>query len=225
MIWALHGAFGDLSDWDELAAALDVEVRRVDLWAPEHDLPLDEWGAEFNRRVACSDPEPTLLGYSMGARLGLHALLDEPGLWTRAILVSAHPGLENPGERRARRAHDDGWVRRLDLLDWPEFWHEWNAQGVFDSSVDRPAPTKRASMRRGLAAWSLSEQSDLLPQLHRIECPVLWVAGGQDAKFRAIAEAGRLLSPGAQYRVVESAGHRVPWDAPHEFANLVREFC
>jgi 2-succinyl-6-hydroxy-2,4-cyclohexadiene-1-carboxylate synthase len=80
-------------------------------------------------------------------------------------------------------------------------------------------------MRRALAAWSLSEQRDLLPQLHRIECPVLWVTGSLDAKFTAIAEAVCLLSPGAQHRAIEAAGHRVPWDAPDELADLVREFC
>ena len=224
MIWALHGAFGDASDWETLAASLPTEVRPIDLWSTEHDLSLADWGAEFNRRVAGSDPEPILLGYSMGARLGLHALLDAPGLWRRAILVSPHPGLGSRDDRRARRARDDGWLRKFERLEWSEFWGEWNAQGVFESSVSRPLVTRRDSMRRGLVAWSLSEQGDLLPDLHRIGCPILWVTGGRDQKFTSIAEASCLLSPGAQHRVIESAGHRVPWDAPDEFAELVRDF-
>lgn len=224
MIWALHGAFGGPSDWGDLASALDTELRPVDLWTPEHDLSLSAWGAKFSRLVARSDPAPILLGYSMGARLGLHALLEAPELWKRAILVSPHPGLESPRARRERRVRDDGWIQRFDRLDWNEFWREWNAQGVFETSARRQRPTSHPAMRRGLAAWSLSEQDDLLPELHRIECPLQWVTGGRDTKFTTIAEAACLLSSNARHHVVEPAGHRVPWDAPGEFADLVREF-
>jgi 2-succinyl-6-hydroxy-2,4-cyclohexadiene-1-carboxylate synthase len=223
MIWALHGAFGSSSDWDALAAALDAEVRPVDLWAPEHDLPLSEWGADFNRLVADCDPEPILLGYSMGARLGLHALLAAPGLWKSAILVSPHPGLGSPKARADRRTQDDDWLRRFDGLDWHEFWREWNAQDVFESAAPRGQPVHRREMRRGLAAWSVSEQRDLLPQLHRIKCPVLWVTGSRDAKFTAIAEGIARLLPDSRHHVVLDAGHRVPWDSPDAFADLLRD--
>ena len=115
MIWALHGAFGDARDWDGLASELDSEVRPIDLWSPEHDLSLAEWGRVFNRTVSDADSEPILLGYSMGARLGLHALIQEESPWKAAILVSPRPGIE-PEKRRARRKSDDTWLQRFDEL-------------------------------------------------------------------------------------------------------------
>ena len=46
MIWALHGAFGDASDWDRMARSLEIEVRAVDLWSPEFDLTLPGWASD-----------------------------------------------------------------------------------------------------------------------------------------------------------------------------------
>ena len=92
MIWALHGAFGDAKDWDALAESLGPDrLAAIDLWIDEYELPLRDWAFVFNRRVAAVDSAPVLLGYSMGARLGLHALIANPQLWKGAILVAAAP--------------------------------------------------------------------------------------------------------------------------------------
>ena len=221
MIWALHGAFGDASDWDGLAAELDCDIRSIDLWSPEHDLSLAEWGRVFNRTVSDADSEPVLLGYSMGARLGLHALIQEDSPWKAAILASPQPGIP-PDERHARRESDDRWLQRFDQLEWSAFWEAWNAQPVFESAAARRRHEKRDGMRRGLDLWSIAEQRDLLPELHRITCPVAWVTGGRDAKYSRIAKATVPQLLNAQHLVVDGAGHRVPWDAAEEFRNLVR---
>lgn len=207
-----------------MARSLEIEVRAVDLWSPEFDLTLPGWASAFNRMVNEADPDPILLGYSMGARLGLQALIDEAAAWKRAVLVSAHPGLEHQDERDARRMHDDRWLDMFDRLDWPKFRDAWSRQGVLASSVEKSPPKRREAMRRGLEAWSLAAQRDLRPDLLRIRCPTLWVTGGQDTKFTSIGAAAAYTNPGIRHLVVESAGHRVPWDEPAAFAELVLEF-
>ncbi|MFQ5529627.1 MAG: alpha/beta fold hydrolase [Gemmatimonadota bacterium] len=225
MIWALHGAFGGPDDWGDLGRALaDVGVIAVDLWCDEHDLPLRAWASEFNRRVRDIDANPVLLGYSMGARMGLHALVEPAAQWKAAVLVSPHPGLSSAVERAARRERDDEWLRRFDSLDWREFWREWTDQPVLTSSVRRPAPPDRRASRRGLARWSLAEQKDLRRDLWQVECPVLWITGELDEKFTAIGETAAPLLPRCELTVVAGAGHRVPWDAPEEFDKLVASF-
>jgi 2-succinyl-6-hydroxy-2,4-cyclohexadiene-1-carboxylate synthase len=185
---------------------------------------LPAWAAVFNRMVNEADPDPVLLGYSMGARLGLHALIDEAASWKRAVLVSAHPGLERRDERDARRVNDDRWLRRFDQLDWPEFQAAWNDQGVLAPSVNLVKAQRHEAMRRGLETWSLAGQRNLRPHLRRIQCPTLWVTGGRDPKFTGFGSAAAASTPSIRHRVVESAGHRVPWDEPDEFAGLVRDF-
>ncbi len=196
----------------------------VDLWASEHDLPLRAWATTFNRRVSTVDSDPVLLGYSMGARLGLHALVESGAPWKAAVLVAAHPGLSDVAERSARRVSDDEWLQRFEVLDWPEFWAEWTGQPVLASSGVRPVPPVRRARRRGLTCWSLAEQDDLGPDLERIGCPVLWITGERDDKYTAIGAAAARLLPDCEHAVVTGVGHRVPWEAPGEFLHLVEGF-
>ncbi len=225
MIWALHGAFGDAEDWDYLGDSLGPDrLVSLDLWTDEQDLPLRAWAKAFNGRVAAADEHPILLGYSMGARLGLHALLADPLLWTGAILVAPHPGLADHDERCERREHDRRWAERFDRLSWSEFWREWTSQPVLATRHRRPLPLDRRTRRRCLELWSLSKQDDLRPHFGRIACPVLWVTGEKDQKFAAIASAAAPLISGCNHVVVPEAGHRVPWDMPEVFAELVEAF-
>ena len=78
MIWALHGAVGCASDWRDFARDLDTSsgelggVRRLDLWrfldcCP---MPLEKFGDTLAEEIVRVDPEPVLLGYSMGGHAG-----------------------------------------------------------------------------------------------------------------------------------------------------------
>jgi 2-succinyl-6-hydroxy-2,4-cyclohexadiene-1-carboxylate synthase len=225
VIWALHGAFGDAEDWDGLRESIGRNrVQAVDLWGDDHDLPFRDWAGAFNQRVSEVDSAPVLLGYSMGARLGLHALIAEPGIWKGAVLVAPHPGLMDEESRLARREHDRKWITTFDDLPWSQFWREWTGQPLLESPETRPLPRDRRARRRGLDLWSLAQQADLRPELGRIECPVEWVTGQRDEKFTAIGNAAAPLISQVQQIVVPDAGHRVPWDTPQVFAQLVKSF-
>lgn len=225
MIWALHGAFGDAADWNPLASEIDQQqFRAADLWVDAFDLPLREAAEVLNQSVSAIDSSPVLLGYSMGARLGLHALIADSTLWNGAILVAPHPGLSAADARHSRRVRDDLWAKRFEELPWSEFWGEWTSQAILTTACPRPLPPERRARRRCLEHWSLSEQDDLRPRLDQIECPVLWVTGEWDERFTDLGSACVPLIPKGRQVIVPGAGHRVPWDAPDVFAELVREF-
>ncbi len=225
MIWALHGAFGDAEDWAALALVLGTDqFSAIDLWADEHSLPLGDWAQAFNQRVSEVDPSPVLLAYSMGARLGLHALIADSHMWRGAILVSPHPGLSEEKDRLTRREIDGRWTEKFDDLSWREFWRDWTGQPVLAEQGERLLPLDRKARRRGIDLWSLSRQADLRPEFGRIECPVVWVTGERDSKFTAIAAAAVPLISRARHVIVPDVGHRVPWDAPGVFAGLVGQF-
>ena len=225
MIWALHGAFGDADNWNRLANEIGQhQFRAVDLWVDAFDLPLSGAAEVLNQRVSAIDRSPVLLGYSMGARLGLHALIADSKLWNGAILVAPHPGLSVADARHSRRVRDDQWAKRFEELSWSEFWGEWTRQATLTTAYPRPLPPERRARRRCLELWSLSEQDDLRPRLDEIECPVLWVSGEWDERFTDLGSACVPLMPKGKQVIVPGAGHRVPWDAPDVFAELVREF-
>jgi 2-succinyl-6-hydroxy-2,4-cyclohexadiene-1-carboxylate synthase len=203
MITALHGFLGRPADWDFLCdAGLDVDARELDDIPPSGD---------------------TILGYSMGGRIALHALLDG-ARYRRAVIVSAGLGIEGENERASRRAADEKWASRFEHDDWESVLRDWNAQPLFggDVRMRRERDYDRRRVVDALRRWSPGVLPPLAPRLHEIEIPVLWIAGERDAKY--VAEATRAVSllPYAELWICPGAAHRVPWEQPDAFIARLR---
>lgn len=226
------------ADWRGLSkhlAAGGIGTRAVDLWRfLECDpLPLVEFGKALNAdasgRVFRGNGR-ALAGYSMGGRMALHALLEKNHPWQAAVLVSANPGLENEAERAARRAADTGWATRALTGNWQEFLNDWNAQAVLgdtpmrDPGASASLAQRRREVARSFVDWSLGAQEPLWDRLGEITVPVLWIAGENDSKFRALAEHASSLMPRSSLAIAPDAGHRVPWEAAGWFAETVTGF-
>jgi 2-succinyl-6-hydroxy-2,4-cyclohexadiene-1-carboxylate synthase len=232
MLWCLHGFLGRGTDWDVLRAAWPADL--PDLRTPElfaagpRDASLVAFGERFAGEVAAVDPSPMLLGYSLGGRLALHALLARPGLWRAAVIVSAHLGLPEAGTRDERRATDAAWAERFRIEDWTTLLAEWNARDVFGGKAQplaRPESAfSREALAEGLETWSVGNQADLRAELPRLSVPILWIAGAEDHRY--VAQAELALAHGVDVRLAfaPGAGHRVPWEAPEWFAETVMAF-
>ena len=228
MIWALHGAVGMPEDWRAFSSEMSG-VRSLDLWGITGGVSksLQETGDAIAGEVSRVDDSPVLLGYSMGGRLALHALLARPELWKAAIIVSAHPGLSDANERSQRREKDARWAELARSGEWSAFLEKWENQGVLTGGQmpDRmPLAAHRAAVAQSFIDWSLGAQSDLTNNLTRISCPVLWLTGERDEKFTRLAELAVPNLPRASHHVISSCGHRVPWEKPGEFAEACRQF-
>jgi 2-succinyl-6-hydroxy-2,4-cyclohexadiene-1-carboxylate synthase len=207
----LHGFLGGPADWDFLRDEWDVRAPEL---LPDRDL--ESWGDDLA-------PGELLIGYSLGARLALHALLRHPERWRGAILIGANPGLEWETTRAERRARDYAWAERFRYEDWNTVLADWNAQPVFAGSEiparDDGNREKHASM---LELWSLGRQRAKWGELAQLRTPVLWLAGDRDEKFRGLAERAAAIT--GRLVIVPGAGHRVPWDAPEAIKNSIRHF-
>ena len=237
--WCLHGAVGMAADWRELAKSLapaGVSTRAVDLWRFLDCCPmsLPDFGkalnAEASGEISRSGSNRALLGYSMGGRLALHSLLAQPHPWQAAIIVSAHPGLENEADRAARRSTDIAWATQTLTGNWQQFLDAWNGQSVLGPTLMRDPQAsgslvmRRREIARSFVDWSLGAQEPLWHRLAEISIPVLWIAGENDAKFLALAQRAVSLTPAAQLVIAPACGHRVPWEAPDWFADQVARF-
>lgn len=229
-IWCLHGAVGQAADWQGFSVPGWV-VRRVDLWrfVACCPMPIAEFGRALNEEARATPGPRVLLGYSMGGRLALHALLEKDSPWDAAIIVSAHPGLESEEERSARRIRDSEWAARALQMDWRDFLTAWNAQPVLGGEVAGMADRRLLASRnqevaRSFMDWSLGAQEPLWDRLSEIRVPLRWVVGGRDEKFRQLGERAVSRIPDAGLTVVEKAAHRVPWEAAEEFSGVVGEF-
>lgn len=236
--WCLHGAVGLPADWRGLAgnlASSGIGSRAVEAWRflEAGPLPLAEFGRTLNadaRNEIVRSNGRSLLGYSMGGRLALHALLEKDHPWQAAVIVSAHPGLEKPDERAARRGADSAWATRAMAGSWQDFLDAWNRQPLLGGSLPRDPQAahalmaRRQQIARSFIDWSLGAQEPLWDRLPEISVPVLWIAGENDAKFRALAERAVPLLPKGRLAIAPAAGHRVPWEADAWFADAVARF-
>ncbi len=238
--WCLHGAVGLAADWRSLnrrLAAHGVGSRAVDLWrfldcCP---MPMEEFGTALSAEAAGEvfrGSGRILVGYSMGGRLALHALLANPEPWQAAVMISTHPGLEDPADRATRRAADADWASRALMGDWATFLQDWNAQPVLAGAQfegEGSTRTSRLALRRREIArsfvdWSLGSQNSLWNRLGEIRIPVLWVTGYEDTKFTALAQRAAASMKHASQLVIDRAGHRAPWDQESIFCDALAKF-
>jgi 2-succinyl-6-hydroxy-2,4-cyclohexadiene-1-carboxylate synthase len=236
--WCLHGAVGMAADWRGFAknlASAGIGSRAVDLWrfldcCP---MPLPDFAKAINADASGEiyrGNGRALLGYSMGGRMALHALLEKDCPWQAAVIISAHPGLEIETDRAARRAADAEWATQALAGNWQSFLAAWNAQSVLgtspmrDSQASNSLIMRRREIARSFVDWSLGAQEPLWDRLHEIKIPVLWIAGENDAKFRVLAERAASLTTSSHLAIAPAAGHRVPWEAENWFAGQVASF-
>lgn len=198
MITCLHGFLGNPRDWDFLRdAGFEIETPPLDAIPPHGDI---------------------LLGYSLGGRLALQALLARAN-YKRAILVSTGLGIEDESARVARRASDEAWAQRFESEDFDSVMADWNAQPVL---AGPSLPRRREDFDpRALREWSSGALPPVASRLHELTIPTLWIAGARDSKYVAEAKRGASLA-GGQIAIVDDAGHRVPWEATEAFIQLLK---
>lgn len=233
-IVALHGFLGLPSDWSK--TGLDVEA--YDLWkgvvklgGVSRENAFSAWAKQFTNEIRASGAgSVALIGYSLGGRLALHAVLEAPDLFDRAIIVSAHPGLASEHEKRDRVASDKVWAERFLRDGWPMLIKAWNVQPVLAPpakpasdfvQLDRPEGAfSREALAFALDGWSLGRQKDLRGKIRECQVPMRFVTGALDTKFTSLlGDFG-----GIDHHVVPQAGHRVPWDHPAGFREAIGDF-
>lgn len=236
--WCLHGSVGMAADWrgfSKQLATSGIGTRAVDLWrfldcCP---MPLPDLAKSLNAEGSgeiLRGSGRSLLGYSMGGRIALHALLEPNHSWQAAVIVSANPGLENDAERAARRASDTEWATRALTGNWQQFLEAWNSQPLLGTAAMRDTPMsnglvqRRREIARSFVDWSLGVQQPLWQRLSEISVPVLWIAGENDPKYRALAARAAALTPGSSLAIAPNSGHRAPWEAEAWFADTVSRF-
>jgi 2-succinyl-6-hydroxy-2,4-cyclohexadiene-1-carboxylate synthase len=171
----------------------------------------------------------TLVGYSQGGRIALHAALAMPERVQRLVLIGASPGIADPDARAQRRAADETLAAWMDTVSIEEFVSRWSQTPVL---ADQP-PSVRAAVTAdrlhnttdGLAAALRGLGTGTLPSLWDrlcdISAPVELIVGERDAKFRATAERMQAAMSDARLHVVPGAGHAVHLEEPWAVAGII----
>lgn len=222
-IIALHGFLGQPSDW--------TDFRIQGLMAPDLfqcELKSHEDAAyQLNQSLKQSGNQPVLMGYSMGGRLALHAIIQEPSLWKAAIIISAHPGLKI-NEREKRLRADAEWAKRFEREEWSSLLKAWNSRSVFAPSCfqfeRKEEDFNRDYLASGLRNCSLGLQQDLRESINELSLPILWIVGEKDKNYCELADVLKFKHPKSMVKTISNAGHRVPWEQPEAFKQTIEQW-
>ena len=231
----LHGFTHTGASWGPVVAALAERYRAL---APD----IRGHGAAAGRSPVTLDgvledltaaaPERfTLVGYSMGGRIALHAAL-APGIAPRVerlMLIGASPGIADPAERAERRAADDRLADEVEQMSIEEFARRWAQTPVLAGQPPRVEAAVHADRLRnqlaGLAGALRGLGTGALPplwdRLSEIRAPTTLIVGERDVKFRTIADEMVLALPAADVVVIPDVGHAVHLEAPERVAEAV----
>jgi 2-succinyl-6-hydroxy-2,4-cyclohexadiene-1-carboxylate synthase len=181
------------------------------------------------RLIADQGGEATYVGYSMGARFCLHIALMNPELVRGLVLLGGTAGIEDPIEREQRRHQDLATADRIERDGLERFLDDWLVQPLFAGvPPERACRSERLEntvdgLRSSLEHAGTGSQDPSWHELHRLEMPVLVLAGAEDAKFTALAERmADEIGHNATLALVEGAGHAAHLEQPDRFLAIVR---
>lgn len=232
-LWCLHGNLQLPSVWEAALAEFwqdpTIKMIPVDLWSTTAR-DFWDWAQQFCERVAAEgSTHNVILGYSLGGRLALHAVLHSPELWKGAIATSTSLGMPNLENRQACLQRDQVWGQRFRTEPWQALLNEWDSLPVFCNipcAVERnESQFSRQQIARLFDIFSQGRQEDLFSRLQTLEHPpILYVSGQLDLKYCATGRRLAEACDGVEWVAIAKAGHRVPWENTPVFTRVVGQW-
>ena len=223
----------DHSSWDGVVSGLFRERRCIRIDGPGHG---ESPGAGHRYDLAaCARAAFTVLdslgvdrvdwvGNAWGGHVGVVAATSHPAR------VSSLVAIGSPMQPLTAKVR---WQKRLLLVMLRLGMNDAVASLLSKAMLSPSAPQEhhahvRAAVRKaprlGEAVRSISiGRPDLVPELPRVQCPTLFVAGGDDLMWPpALAASQAARIPGARCETLAGAAHLGPLERPAETAALLR---
>lgn len=229
----LHGFTQTHHHWHEcahlIAARLPSPTTLTFVDLPGHGLSADDRRSidEVAPEIAELGGPGTYIGYSMGGRHALAAAVRRPSEIERLVLIGAHAGLDDPGERDARVDEDERRARRVEQVGTAAFVDEWLSMPMFagvqfdEDDVRHRRTNTPAGLAASLRLAGTGAQEPLWDRLAGVAIPVLVLAGEHDAKFIEIGRRIVGAMPAASFDLIPGAGHATFAEQPAATAELI----
>lgn len=232
VITFVHGFTQTSRSWDHIISALGEDFDCTALDAPGHGNNTEAKSSlwECGEFISSAMPVGVLVGYSMGARMALHAALKHPEKVSALVFISGTAGLDTQEEREVRIASDENLADHIETVGVEQFITEWLQNPMFSglSEENQQRPDRLRNSASGLANSlryaGTGTQQPLWDQLHTLEMPVLIIAGANDQKFVDLAHRMQSHIPNSKLEVIPDAGHTVHLENTQEFLSVFTHF-
>jgi 2-succinyl-6-hydroxy-2,4-cyclohexadiene-1-carboxylate synthase len=227
----LWGRFGERLAGSHTLVAVDLPGH-AGSDAVRGDLPATAGLVAEAVRDAIGDAHCDLLGYSLGARVALHILTKpDPGLEvSRAVLIGATGGIEDPDDRARRRRSDEALADELEHSgDVGDFLDAWLRGPLFERLGDEAERAERlrnsaAGLASSLRLCGTGTQEPQWDDLATLPAPVLALAGTDDIRFAAHAMRIASLAPSGVASLIPAGGHAVHLAQPDHAGRVVEHW-
>ena len=220
---SMHGLINEMS-------ALSTEFSAMAVDAPLHGesqhIATDVSGAADALVETCG--RAIYMGYSMGARICLHAALQHPVEVQGLVLISGTAGIIDQMQRQHRQEADNDLADHIEQVGTQQFIAEWLAKPMFALLPDDPqdiavrCTNSAISLATSLRMCGTGTQQSLWDTLSTLLMPVLLIAGAHDEAFCQHARRmHELIGSNATLHIVQDAGHSVHLEQPQTTAQIV----
>jgi 2-succinyl-6-hydroxy-2,4-cyclohexadiene-1-carboxylate synthase len=223
-------------------------MQRGDAWRPVAELLperypsvlLDHREHSFEGRLgeiagaasAAGAEGAVLVGYSLGGRLALRAVLRDPNRYAGLVTVGATAGLDDPSLRSSRAEADDRLASWMEAAPIEDVVSIWERQPLFadqsEGLIEEQRPGRMSHDPAELAMLlRTAGQGVLEPVWHELltlEVPVLAIAGARDEGYVRAAQRMADVAPRGRAAIVEDAGHAAHLQRPERVAELIAGF-
>jgi 2-succinyl-6-hydroxy-2,4-cyclohexadiene-1-carboxylate synthase len=227
----LWGRFGELLAESHTLIAVDLPGHG-DSGSVRADLPTTAALVAEAVRAEVGDEACALLGYSLGARVGLHVALGAELALRGVVFIGVTAGIEDPDERGRRRRSDDTMADDLEASGDVEHFIDTWLRGPLFERLDANEAAQRAERLRNSASGLASSlrlcgtgtQEPSWDLLATLASPVLAMAGTDDTRFAAHALRTARLVPHGVASLVPGGGHAVHLAQPEQAGRIVRHW-
>ena len=170
------------------------------------------------------------VGLSMGGMIGMRMALLHPEVLRSLVLIDTTSHAEEPDKveryEAFRQVVEGGGMEHV-LPGLPPIFFKDSFIASRPDAVEGWFEMLRRSDHGGVgrASRGVDQRDDITARLGEIKLPTLVIHGTEDAaiELEKGEELARLI-PGAQYAVVDGAGHQSNVDSPDQITALVKDF-
>lgn len=241
----LHGFTGSIATWVPFIDAWSQKFRVIAVDIVGHgNTRVSEkescysMEAEADALIALLDyfniDQTHIVGYSMGARLGLYMKVFRPDRVGGLLMESGSPGLSDKEQRLARRKKDEelaGLLRSKGVEPFVDYWESiplFMTQKIISQEKRLRIREERLGqtadgLANSLLGMGTGVQPPLWEYLKGLKGPVHFVAGQLDSKFVELAKQMVRMTPASFCHIVTHSGHAIHVEQSQVFDRIVNE--